>query len=75
VLGPHDVVTSFDGTSISNDGTVAFRSGERISFSYLISQVRAAAASPVNTFLPLVHSGPVRGYQGGKCSVSPPLGG
>eukprot|EP00983_Pelagomonas_calceolata_P108372 1159449-Pelagomonas_calceolata.AAC.4 len=39
VLGPHDVVTSFDGVGISNDGTVAFRSGERISFSYLISQV------------------------------------
>ena len=29
---------SFEGTDIANDGTVPFRSGERISFSYLISQ-------------------------------------
>lgn len=39
VLGPHDIITAFDGTPISNDGTVAFRSGERISFTYLVSQV------------------------------------
>jgi len=32
-----DVVLSFDGIDISNDGTVPFRTGERIAFSYLIS--------------------------------------
>lgn len=32
-----DILLSFDGTQIGNDGTVAFRSGERIGFSYLIS--------------------------------------
>jgi hypothetical protein len=34
---PGDVLLSFDGTPIANDGTVPFRSGERISFSYLTS--------------------------------------
>lgn len=38
VLMPNDVITKFDGVEISNDGTVAFRTGERIAFSYLISQ-------------------------------------
>ena len=33
-----DIVLSFDGTDIANDGTVPFRSGERISFSYLVSR-------------------------------------
>ena len=33
-----DVLLSFDGTQIGNDGTVAFRSGERINFSYLVSE-------------------------------------
>ena len=33
-----DILMSFEGTDIANDGTVPFRSGERISFSYLISQ-------------------------------------
>ena len=33
-----DVMLSFDGTQIGNDGTVAFRSGERINFSYLVSE-------------------------------------
>ncbi len=37
VLRPDDVLLSFDGTPISNDGTVPFRTGERIAFSYLIS--------------------------------------
>ncbi|GIL75570.1 hypothetical protein Vretifemale_5346 [Volvox reticuliferus] len=37
VLQQNDVLMSFDGVSISNDGTVPFRSGERISFSYLVS--------------------------------------
>ncbi|GIM06582.1 hypothetical protein Vretimale_10808 [Volvox reticuliferus] len=37
VLQPDDVLLSFDGTPISNDGTVPFRTGERIAFSYLIT--------------------------------------
>jgi len=38
VLKQNDVLLSFDGVPIANDGTVPFRSGERISFSYLVSQ-------------------------------------
>jgi S1-C subfamily serine protease len=38
VLRPDDIITKFDGVEISNDGTVPFRTGERIAFSYLISQ-------------------------------------
>ncbi|XAR51832.1 Peptidase Do [Bertholletia excelsa] len=38
VLKPSDVVLSFDGVNIANDGTVLFRHGERIAFSYLVSQ-------------------------------------
>lgn len=38
VLRPNDVLLAFDGTPIANDGTVPFRSGERISFSYLVGQ-------------------------------------
>ncbi|CAJ2664402.1 unnamed protein product [Trifolium pratense] len=38
VLKPSDVILSFDGIDIANDGTVPFRHGERIGFSYLISQ-------------------------------------
>ncbi|GAX82217.1 hypothetical protein CEUSTIGMA_g9645.t1 [Chlamydomonas eustigma] len=37
VLKPDDVIMKFDGVDISNDGTVPFRTGERIAFSYLIS--------------------------------------
>ncbi|RMZ56724.1 hypothetical protein APUTEX25_002813, partial [Auxenochlorella protothecoides] len=33
-----DVLLAFDGIEIGTDGTVPFRSGERIGFSYLISQ-------------------------------------
>jgi len=33
-----DVLTHFDSVAIANDGTVPFRYGERISFSYLVSQ-------------------------------------
>jgi len=36
-LEPGDVLMSFDGVDIGNDGTVPFRSGERIAFSYLVS--------------------------------------
>ncbi|EEF52040.1 protease Do-like 9 [Ricinus communis] len=38
VLRPSDIILSFDGVDIANDGTVPFRHGERIGFSYLISQ-------------------------------------
>ncbi|KAK6928288.1 PDZ domain [Dillenia turbinata] len=38
VLKPSDIILSFDGVNIANDGTVSFRHGERIGFSYLVSQ-------------------------------------
>ncbi|KAI8465037.1 MAG: trypsin-like cysteine/serine peptidase domain-containing protein [Monoraphidium minutum] len=38
VLKQFDILLAFDGVAIANDGTVPFRSGERISFSYLVSQ-------------------------------------
>lgn len=38
VLSQYDVLLSFDGVDIANDGTVPFRTGERIAFSYLVSQ-------------------------------------
>ncbi|KAL1824615.1 hypothetical protein DCAR_0312696 [Daucus carota subsp. sativus] len=38
LLKPSDVILSFDGVDIANDGTVLFRDGERIGFSYLVSQ-------------------------------------
>ncbi|XP_068637979.1 protease Do-like 9 [Aristolochia californica] len=37
-LKPSDIIVSFDGVDIANDGTVLFRHGERIGFSYLVSQ-------------------------------------
>ncbi|RCV20979.1 hypothetical protein SETIT_4G102000v2 [Setaria italica] len=37
-LHPSDIILSFDGIDIANDGTVPFRHGERIGFSYLVSQ-------------------------------------
>ena len=37
ILQPDDVLISFDGIQIACDGTVPFRTGERISFSYLIA--------------------------------------
>jgi hypothetical protein len=33
-----DVIVSFDGISVGNEGTVPFRSAERIAFRYLVSQ-------------------------------------
>eukprot|EP00897_Mesotaenium_endlicherianum_P008806 jgi/Mesen1/7954/ME000422S07111 len=38
VLQPSDVILSFDGVNVADDGTVLFRNGERINFSYLVSQ-------------------------------------
>lgn len=37
-LKPSDIILSFDGVDVANDGTVPFRHGERIGFSYLVSQ-------------------------------------
>ncbi|KAK4282447.1 hypothetical protein QN277_013825 [Acacia crassicarpa] len=38
VLKSSDIILSFDGINIANDGTVPFRQGERIGFNYLVSQ-------------------------------------
>ena len=38
ILREGDILMSFDGIEIASDGTVPFRSGERIAFSYLTSQ-------------------------------------
>ncbi|XP_078438260.1 protease Do-like 9 [Wolffia australiana] len=38
LLKPSDILLSFDGIDIANDGTIPFRHGERIGFSYLVSQ-------------------------------------
>ncbi|XP_039068243.1 protease Do-like 9 [Hibiscus syriacus] len=38
LLKPSDIIVSFDGVKVANDGTVPFRHGERIGFSYLVSQ-------------------------------------
>mmetsp|Transcript_5450 Transcript_5450/g.13818 ORF Transcript_5450/g.13818 Transcript_5450/m.13818 type:complete len:426 (-) Transcript_5450:12-1289(-) len=38
VLKPDDIIMRFDGIQVTNDGTVPFRTGERIAFTYLISQ-------------------------------------
>ncbi|KAB2073229.1 hypothetical protein ES319_A07G069800v1 [Gossypium barbadense] len=38
VLKSSDIVLSFDGVDIANDGTVPFRHGKCIGFSYLVSQ-------------------------------------
>lgn len=38
VLRRGDILLAFDGTQIASDGTVPFRQGERIAFSYLVSQ-------------------------------------
>ena len=38
IFKPRDVLLSFDGVPIADDGTVPFRTGERISFHYLVSE-------------------------------------
>ena len=38
IFKPRDVLLSFDGVPIGDDGTVPFRTGERISFHYLVSE-------------------------------------
>ncbi|XP_044501173.1 protease Do-like 9 isoform X2 [Mangifera indica] len=50
VLKPSDIIISFDGIDIANDGTVPFRHGERISFSYLVSQKYTGDTAIVKVF-------------------------
>jgi hypothetical protein len=38
ILQGGDVLLTFDGVDVASDGTVPFRSGERIGFSYLVSE-------------------------------------
>merc|ERR1719359_2671572 len=38
VLKPNDVLLSFDGEQIANDGTISFRKHERVAFSWLVAQ-------------------------------------
>lgn len=47
VLKPSDIILSFDGVDIANDGTVPFRHGERMGFSYLVSQKYAGDNSTI----------------------------
>lgn len=37
VLQKGDVITQYDGVKIGNDGTIPYRSGERINFKYLVT--------------------------------------
>lgn len=37
VLKPDDVLLAFDGNPIASDGTIVFRDGERVLFTYLVS--------------------------------------
>ena len=37
-LKPDDILLSFDGVQIGSDGTVSFRTGERIAWSYLVTR-------------------------------------
>ncbi|KAL2320098.1 hypothetical protein Fmac_029067 [Flemingia macrophylla] len=50
VLKPSDVILSFDGVNIANDGTIPFRHGERIGFSYLVSQKYTGDRALVKVF-------------------------
>ncbi|XVE57104.1 hypothetical protein DITRI_Ditri04bG0064700 [Diplodiscus trichospermus] len=47
VLKSSDIILSFDGVNIANDGTVPFRHGERIGFSYLVSQKYTGDSSAI----------------------------
>jgi hypothetical protein len=38
VVQPNDVLLSFDGEQIANDGTISFRKHERVAFSWLVAQ-------------------------------------
>ncbi|KAG8488116.1 hypothetical protein CXB51_018266 [Gossypium anomalum] len=47
VLKSSDILLSFDGVDIANDGTIPFRHGERIGFSYLVSQKYTGDSSAI----------------------------
>lgn len=38
IMNSGDIIVSFDGVPVASDGTVPFRTGERISFGFLVSQ-------------------------------------
>ena len=38
VLKADDIITSFDGVDVANDGSVPFRRGERVAFGHLVAQ-------------------------------------
>lgn len=38
IISKYDILLKFDGVDIANDGTVPFRCGERINFTYLVSE-------------------------------------
>lgn len=79
VLKEGDVIVSFDGVDVGSEGTVPFRSTERIAFRYLISQkftgdiaevgiIRAGAFIKVQTAMnPRVHLVPYH-IEGGQPS-------
>ncbi|KAL4588228.1 hypothetical protein LXL04_001110 [Taraxacum kok-saghyz] len=79
VLKEGDVIVSFDGVDVGSEGTVPFRSTERIAFRYLISQkftgdvaelgiIRAGASMKVETAMnPRVHLVPYH-IEGGQPS-------
>ncbi|KAF8394501.1 hypothetical protein HHK36_020711 [Tetracentron sinense] len=79
VLKEGDVIVSFDGVHVGSEGTVPFRSSERIAFRYLISQkfagdvaelgiIREGAFMKVQTVLnPRVHLVPYH-IEGGQPS-------
>ncbi|KAL0385047.1 UNVERIFIED_CONTAM: Protease Do-like 9 [Sesamum radiatum] len=50
VLKPSDIILSFDGVDIAEDGTVPFRHGERIGFSYLVSQKYTDDSAEIEVF-------------------------
>ena len=50
VLKCGDVLMKFDGVDVASDGTVAFRTGERINFSYLVSRKYVGDAASVTVF-------------------------
>ena len=50
VLKRGDVLMKFDDVDVASDGTVAFRTGERINFSYLVSRKYVGDAATVTVF-------------------------
>ncbi|CAI5945693.1 unnamed protein product [Closterium sp. NIES-64] len=48
LLQTSDILLSFDGVAVANDGTVPFRKGERIGFSYLVSQKYEGETAQIN---------------------------